>query len=185
MQALLPPAFDIQATINAMGPGVERVFINAAAFSKIQFDELASSLKNAQPYDTLDAVMTAAARNHAELNDAAQAAALDLGIEFKAAPLKNAERTQLKVEDKYAGNYRKIADVARTGITARTFEEAERFVAAMAARFHLVDEGWLLTPVGYFDKKIMVRFDDGQLGEIQIWPPGMLDAKKQGRPQAI
>lgn len=177
MQALLPPAFDIQATIGAMGPGVERVFINAAAFSKIQFDELASSLKNAQPYDTLDAVMTAAARNHAELNDAAQAAALDLGIEFKAAPLKKAERTQLKVEDKYAGDYRKIADVARTGITARTFEEAKRFVAAMAARFHLVDEGWLLAPVGYFDKKIMVRFDDGQLGEIQIWPSGMLDAK--------
>lgn len=178
MEALLPPAFDIQATIGAMGSGVERVFVDAAAFSKIQFDEFASSLKTAQPYDNLEAMMTAAARNHAELNDAAQAAARDLGIEFKSAPLKDAERTQRKVENKYAGDYRKIADVARTGVTARTFDEAKNFLAALAAKFHLVDEGWILTPVGYFDKKIMVRFDDGQLGEIQIWPPGMFDAKE-------
>jgi hypothetical protein len=82
-----------------------------------------------------------------------------------------------KVRDKYAGNYRKIADVARTGVTVRNFDEAESFVAALAARFHLIDEGWATTPVGYFDRKIMVRFDDGQLGEIQIWPPGMRDAK--------
>jgi hypothetical protein len=62
----------------------------------------------------------------------------------------------------------------------RNFDEAESFVAALAARFHLIDEGWATTPVGYFDRKIMVRFDDGQLGEIQIWPPGMLDAKSNG-----
>lgn len=178
MEALLPPAFDIQATINAMGAGVDRVFVDATTISKIQLDELASNLKAAQPYETLDAVMEAAARNHTALNDAAQAAARDLGLEFKAAPLKKADRTRSKVEDKYAGNYRKIADVARTGVTARTFDEAESFVAALAARFHLIDEGWAITPVGYFDRKIMVRFDDGQLGEIQIWPPGMLDAKE-------
>lgn len=180
MEALLPPQFDVAATINAMGAGVDRVFIQGPSLSKIQLDELVVNLKAAQPYDTIDAVMEAAARNHADLNDAAQAAARDLGIEFKSAPLKKADRTQQKVQDKYAGNYRKIADVARTGVTVRNFDEAESFVAALAARFHLIDEGWATTPVGYFDRKIMVRFDDGQLGEIQIWPPGMLDAKSNG-----
>jgi len=178
MQALLPPQFDVAATISSMVAGVDRVLISGPSLSKIQLDELASNLKATQPYDTLDTLMVAAARNHAELNNAAQTAARDLSMEFESAPLKKAKRTQEKVEDKYAGNYRKIADVARTGITARTFDEAENFVAALAARFHLVDEGWSVTPVGYFDRKLMVRFDDGQLGEIQIWPPGMLDAKK-------
>jgi hypothetical protein len=180
MEALLPPQFDVAATINAMGAGVDRVFIDGTKINSPHFYELSAGLKAAQPYKTLDAVMDAAARNHADLNDAAQAVARDLGMDFKPAPLKDAGRTLEKVQDKYAGNYTKIADVARTGITARTFDEADRFVEAMAARFHLVNEGWILTPVGYFDRKIMVRFDDGQLGEIQIWPPGMLDAKKNG-----
>ncbi|MGA1354879.1 MAG: hypothetical protein ACO32I_08925, partial [Candidatus Limnocylindrus sp.] len=124
--------------------------------------------------------MAAAARNHADLNEAASQAARALVLEFKAAQLKNPDRTRQKVTDKYGGDYRRIADVARTGITARTFDEAESFVSALASRFHLIDEGWIVTPVGYFDRKIMVRFDDGQLGEIQIWPPGMLDAKGPG-----
>ena len=180
MEALTPRPFDMLATINAMSAGGERVFVDGPSLSKIELDQLAANLKATQPYDTLDSVMAAAARNHADLNEAASQAARALGLEFKAASLKNPDRTRQKVTDKYGGDYRRIADVARTGITARTFDEAESFVAALASRFHLIDEGWIVTPVGYFDRKIMVRFDDGQLGEIQIWPPGMLDAKGPG-----
>ena len=177
MEALLPPQFDVAATINAMGAGVDRVFIQGPSLSKIQLDELVVNLKAAQPYDGLGSLMSAATKNHAELNAVARAAARSLDLEFEPAPIKSPDRTMEKVRDKYAGNYRKIADVARTGVTVRNFDEAESFVAALAARFHLIDEGWATTPVGYFDRKIMVRFDDGQLGEIQIWPPGMRDAK--------
>ena len=177
MEALLPPQFDVAATINAMGAGVDRVFIQGPSLSKIQLDELVVNLKAAQPYDGLGSLMSAAVNNHAELNAVARAAARLLDLEFEPAPIKSPDRTMEKVRDKYAGNYRKIADVARTGVTVRNFDEAESFVARLAARFHLIDEGWATTPVGYFDRKIMVRFDDGQLGEIQIWPPGMRDAK--------
>jgi hypothetical protein len=177
MEALLPPQFDVAATINAMGAGVDRVFIQGPSLSKIQLDELVVNLKAAQPYDGLGSLMSAAVNNHAELNAVARAAARLLDLEFEPAPIKTPDRTMEKVRDKYAGNYRKIADVARTGVTVRNFDEAESFVARLAARFHLIDEGWATTPVGYFDRKIMVRFDDGQLGEIQIWPPGMRDAK--------
>lgn len=178
MEALLPPQFDVAATIGSMVAGVDRVFIQGPSLSKIQLDELVVNLKAAQPYDGLGSLMSAAVNNHAELNAVARAAARLLDLEFEPAPIKTADRTMEKVRDKYAGNYRKIADVARTGVTVRNFDEAESFVARLAARFHLIDEGWATTPVGYFDRKIMVRFDDGQLGEIQIWPPGMLDAKE-------
>lgn len=177
MEALTPRPFDMLATLNAMSAGGDRVFVDGPSIGRVELDNLGINLKATQPYDTLDTVMTAAARNHAALNNAAAAAARALGLEFKAAPLKSPDRTRQKVEDKYKGDYRRIADVARTGITVRTFDDGEAFVRALASRFHLVDEGWSITPVGYFDRKIMVRFDDGQLGEVQIWPPGMLEAK--------
>jgi hypothetical protein len=58
-------------------------------------------------------------------------------------------------------------------------KEADDFIAAMGEKFHLLDEGWNVTPDGYFDRKLMVIFDDKSLGEIQIWPPGMLNAKSE------
>lgn len=33
---------------------------------------------------------------------------------------------------------------------------------------------------GYFDRKLMVRFDNGLVGEIQLWPPSMYQASKAG-----
>ena len=58
-------------------------------------------------------------------------------------------------------------------------KEADDFIAKLGKKFHLLDEGWKVTPAGYFDRKIMVIFDDKTLGEIQIWPPGMLKAKEK------
>jgi hypothetical protein len=44
----------------------------------------------------------------------------------------------------------------------------------------VVDEGWQMTAAGYFDRKAYVRFPDGMIGEIQVWPPGMLRCKDVG-----
>ena len=38
---------------------------------------------------------------------------------------------------------------------------------------------WQRTPAGYFDRKVMVRFDDGLVGEVQFWPPRMLETKEK------
>lgn len=142
--------------------------------------ELKLKLLKTQPHDNLDDLMAAAAPNHQALNDAAAQVASELGLPFKSAPLKERDRVIEKVTDKYAGNFRKIADVARAGVTADSIEAADAFVARMAARFHLIDEGWIVTAEGYIDRKIMVRFDDGMVGELQIWPPGMREAKGDG-----
>jgi uncharacterized protein YoxC len=136
-----------------------------------------AKLKDRQPFDNPDDLLTAAAINHDALNNAAQQAADDIGIEFKRAPLKKREKIVEKVTNKYDGNYRQLADAARTGITPKTFAETDAFIQALSKKFHLVDEGWSLTSAGYFDRKLIVIFDDKSLGEIQIWPPKMLDAK--------
>jgi hypothetical protein len=42
---------------------------------------------------------------------------------------------------------------------------------------HVVNEGFEFTPLGYFDAKLNVIFEDGTMGEVQLWVPGMLEAK--------
>jgi uncharacterized protein YoxC len=136
-----------------------------------------AKLKDRQPFDNPDDLLAAAAINHDALNNAAQQAADDIGIEFKRPELKKRKKIVEKVTNKYDGNYRQLADAARTGITPKTFAETDAFIQALSKKFHLVDEGWSLTNAGYFDRKLIVIFDDKSLGEIQIWPPKMLDAK--------
>lgn len=147
-----------------LGKTETKVFVNA--------------LKDRQPFTNADEVFAAAVPNHDALNLAAKQAADNLGIKFNEAPVKTIDGINKKAK-KYGGDYFKVADAARTGINAASMKEADDFIAALSKKFHLLDEGWNVTPDGYFDRKLMVIFDDKSLGEIQIWPPGMLNAKSE------
>lgn len=48
--------------------------------------------------------------------------------------------------------------------------------------FDVLDEGWTQSPTGYVDRKVLIRFDGGTIGEVQIWEPQMLAAKSGGGP---
>ena len=130
-----------------------------------------------QAFVSVNDLMERAARNHDDLTVQIRAAAESVGAKQKVAPLKLRERVEEKIRDKYAGDLNRITDVARGGIEAETNEIADAFVAALSQRYKVIDEGYSFTAEGYFDRKLAVIFDDGQIGEIQIWPPGMLDAK--------
>lgn len=130
-----------------------------------------------QAFVSVDDLMERAARNHDDLTVQIRAAAESVGAKQKVAPLKLRERVEEKIRDKYAGDLNRITDVARGGIEAETNEIADAFVEALSQRYKVIDEGYSFTAEGYFDRKLAVIFDDGQVGEIQIWPPGMLDAK--------
>lgn len=131
-----------------------------------------------QAFQSVDDLMERAARNHDDLTVQIRTAAESVGAKQKVAPLKLRERVEEKIRDKYAGDLNRITDVARGGIEAETNEIADAFVAALSQRYKVIDEGYSFTAEGYFDRKLAVIFDDGQIGEIQIWPPGMLDAKE-------
>ena len=146
---------------------------------KAETKAFTNALLARQNFASGEDVLAAATPNHDVLNIAAKQAADDLGIQFKRPDVKGLDRINEKVRDKYAGDFKRVTDAARTGINVATMKEADDFIAKLGKKFHLLDEGWKVTPVGYFDRKIMVIFDDKTLGEIQIWPPGMLKAKEK------
>lgn len=135
-------------------------------------------LQQAQGFKSLEDLMQRGAKNHEMLTKAIAEAAETVGAKPKAAPLKGAARVQEKVQDKYAGDLNRIVDVARGGIDAPTPASANDFVNALARKFKVLDEGWTVTPEGYFDRKLSVVMPDGQLAEVQIWAPGLLEAKE-------
>jgi len=156
----------------------KRRFVIGQDLEEAELATVQVQLKDRQPKD-VDTYMAAATKNHDALNDAAEEAAKELGIEFERAPVKTIEKIHSKLAKKgRTGQIHTIADAARTGITARSIEENDAWIAALAKKFHMIDEGWIITPAGYFDRKLIVIFDDGGLGEIQVWAPGMLDAKQ-------
>jgi hypothetical protein len=53
----------------------------------------------------------------------------------------------------------------------------------LAQLFEIADEGWQITEAGYFDRKVLVRFRSGQVGEVQFWHPDLLDAKENKGPK--
>lgn len=50
----------------------------------------------------------------------------------------------------------------------------------LGAAYRVIDEGWSRTDVDYFDRKLIVVFDDGLLAEVQLWEPGFYKAKGEG-----
>ena len=156
----------------------KRRFVIVKDLTDADFRTIQQQLKDRQPRD-LAPYMEMATKNHGDLNAEAQKIAADLGFVFAAAPVKKLTKIDEKLLKKgRVGKYQTITDAARTGISVNTIADADAFVAGLAKRFHLIDEGWIKTDAGYFDRKLMVVFDDGGLGEIQVWPPGMRDAKE-------
>ena len=134
-------------------------------------------IKINQKYTSAEDVLERGAKNHADLTEQIRVAATKVGADQKLADLKTMQRLREKVDEKYGGDLNQISDAARGGVNVNTVEIADAFVAELAKKYKLVDEGYKFTGEGYFDRKLAVLFEDGQVGEVQIWPLGMFDAK--------
>jgi hypothetical protein len=74
-----------------------------------------------------------------------------------------------------------FTDIVRGGFVVTRPEAADDIVTALAQRYDVIDKGWVRLPNGYMDRKILVRFEDGQVGEIQIWSQRMFAARDRTR----
>ena len=83
-----------------------------------------------------------------------------------------------KIKRKGYTNPGQFTDIVRNGFLVDSPAQADAVVKAMAERFELIDEGWNTTPVAYFDRKLLVRMDNGFIVEIQIWQPDLHAAKE-------
>lgn len=138
------------------------------------------NLKSQQPFETLDELYELAPVVQAKLENAGRRIEAQLGAKFKTPGVKLKETSAEKLGRKGYSSAKELADVVRAGFVAKTGKQADEIVAALKKEFDLVDEGWGITPDGYFDRKVLIKNDDGVLGEVQIWSENILKAKDVG-----
>lgn len=154
--------------------------VRRPAKSNEPFNEHRARLLSGQPFATLDEAIAGAAPRQAELIRALEEAAAGHGNVKNPGVKTDRARMEQKIAEKYDGDVRQLTDVVRAGVTIDAPDKAEPIVAALGRRFRVIDEGWKLNEAGYFDRKLEVMLPDGAVAEIQLWPPEIYAAKKQG-----
>jgi hypothetical protein len=146
------------------------------ALDPTTFARQRAELTAAQPFATLDEAIARAPAAQAELVSALEEAAGKESVRDPGVKLDRA-RMAWKVEHKYKGDLRSLTDITRAGVVVNMPADAEPIVAKLSARYRIIDEGWNVTPEGYFDRKIEVILPDGTMTEVQFWPPEVYAAK--------
>jgi len=154
--------------------------IRKSALTEDQYNAVEADLKSKQAGRTVD--------QYYELAQADQDTLVRVGEElneklgeagvFLSPGIKDRETTEEKIKDKGYADAGGMTDIVRGGFALKNEEDAEVILARLSEEFEVYDEGYNITPVGYSDRKIMVRFPNGTVGEIQIWETHMLQAKE-------
>jgi hypothetical protein len=142
-----------------------------------QADKIKAAWVAASPHTSVDSLVEHAPANQDELVALSKQIERDTGARLHNPGVKKRERIEEKL--KVAGRKpQSIADAVRLGFEVSTPEQGEEIVKRLKQKYLVADEGWQMKPVGYFDRKVTVRFADGMMGEIQLWPTIMLVAKQ-------
>jgi len=163
-----------------MGPGAKKKrLVLAQDLSGVELENLASILKSRQAYASIDDIMQRNEVFNAELNTAVKKAAGKHKVDYIEGPLKERDRVEAKINDKYVGELNRISDASRATIAVSTPDEADAFIKSLAKKYHVIDEGYQATNgTSYFDKKLMVIDKDGTIGEVKIIERNLYDASK-------
>lgn len=121
-----------------------------------------------------------AIKHQATLEKSGQDIASELGLEFVNPGIKAKARAEAKLERKGYTSLAQMTDVVRGGFKVDTAKQADDVAAAISKQYDTIDEGWVRSAAGYVDRKVLVRFSDGTVGEYQIFNREML-ARKEGK----
>ncbi|WP_183461127.1 hypothetical protein [Mesorhizobium huakuii] len=130
-----------------------------------------------QPATSLDGLYSVAPKWQANLEGTGHEIADSVGAEFVTKGMKKRTTADEKIGRKGYEDASGLTDVVRAGFVVKTPAQADEIVARLAQRYEILDEKWAGKDNGYFDRKVMVRFDDGTLGEVQMWEPNIYKAK--------
>ena len=117
---------------------------------------------------------------------------------FENPGVKGVDRIVEKVETEHYSSPRALKDIVRGALVVESQAEADQALAAVAARFpgtenddgrpaagaHF-DKGEKAVVSGYFDRKVIVGFPNGVMGEIQIVHRQMFDETKRVRKDGV
>jgi hypothetical protein len=143
------------------------------------WNELQQNLKFSQPIESVEDAIEIAQRNQAVLADNGPKIQAQTGATFKDPGVKGESDQGRRMAEKIAdkGNVRELTDVTRAGFAVDSPAQADQVVDLLAQNYKVIDEGYNVYPVGYFDRKILIVNPNGQIGEVQIWPKEMFSAK--------
>tara|TARA_B100000424_G_C22944950_1_gene502880 strand:+ start:787 stop:4482 length:3696 start_codon:yes stop_codon:yes gene_type:complete len=135
------------------------------------------SFKDRQPVQTVDDIYKIAQESQDFVVNIGRTIEKDLGVELKNPGLKLIETAREKMGRKNYKSSNEMTDISRAGFVINKAEQADEIAERFAREAEILDEGWMVTPSGYFDRKLLVRTPNGIVSEIQIWSPKLLDAK--------
>lgn len=141
--------------------------------------EIEADLKARQPVETVDDIYTLAPEAQNYIADIGRRIQDELGIEFKDPGLKDIDDAKSKMIRKSYASANQMTDISRAGFIVNKASDADEIAARFGRDAEILDEGWNVTPDGYFDRKILVRTPNGIVAEIQIWSPELLKAKTE------
>ena len=134
------------------------------------------------PPKTIDQVYEEAPGLQEILGELGAAIAADVeGVKFKNPGIKKRETAEEKLERKGYPDAARMTDVVRAGFVVTNPSQANAIVKRLSEYFEVLDEGWVKTKANYFDRKALIKFPSGQVGEVQFWEPNMFDAKMTKR----
>ena len=99
------------------------------------------------------------------------------GAKFKNPGIKKRETAEEKVGRKSYENAAEMTDIVRAGFIVQNPSQANAIIKRLSEYFEVLDEGWFRTEQEYFDRKALIKFPSGQVGEVQFWEPNMFAAK--------
>lgn len=144
-----------------------------------EFEELARQYRFTQPIESADDAVELAKTNQQILGRSGSSIAKKLGVKFKNPGIKGeldrGKRMAEKAQKK--GGIRALSDITRGGFAVQTVQQADQVVEELAKKYRVIDEGFTVTDLGYFDRKLMIINKNGQLGEVQIWAEPLFSAK--------
>ena len=135
------------------------------------------SLKDRQPVETVDDIFKIAQESQDFIANIGKSLESDLGVKFKNPGLKKIETAKEKMQRKSYASAREMTDISRAGFVINKAADADAIAERLAQNAEILDEGWGVTPAGYFDRKILVRTPNGIVSEVQIWSPKLIEAK--------
>lgn len=141
--------------------------------------QIEADLKARQPVETVDDIYELAPAAQDYIAGIGRQIQDELGVEFKNPGLKKIETAREKMARKSYASSNQMTDISRGGFIVKNAADADAIAARFGREAEILDEGWNVTPEGYFDRKLLVRTPNGIVSEIQIWSPELLRAKSE------
>jgi hypothetical protein len=139
--------------------------------------QIEADLKARQPVETVDDIYALAPAAQDYIAGIGRQIQDELGVEFKNPGLKKIETAREKMARKSYVSSNQMTDISRGGFIVKNAADADAIAARFGREAEILDEGWNVTPEGFFDRKILVRAPNGIISEIQIWSPELYKAK--------